>query len=261
MIMFDRLKNISMTINLRGLTFIAFCLFNLSLLYGQTTFPTNRYYQVIVNDAKVSQHLTQLKAEQVLNCRSGYIIPPTGKTLEPALVYCPPPPKPPSPPCPEMQVDTIFRIVHTYGGVVSPKQVVLDDCREIYITEKLETVGMIQDPEYMVALQRIRSFNTANTSYRLLGQKQMYSDQVDALVKEITSTKAVIEIHYKADSPEETVIEYYGPDNVIKQTSRGASNITSLELLNPKTVYHFRVYGLSNNRTTITSILYNFTTL
>jgi len=254
--MFDRLKSL-VAIDLRG--FVTACvifLFSLSF-YGQTTYPSNRYYQVIVNDIKVSQHLTQLKAEQILNCRDGYIIPPTGKVLTEPLVYCPPPPPPP---CPEMKVDTIYRIVHTYGGVVKPTQVILDDCREVYITEKLDNVAMIQDPEYGVALQRIVSYKDARTYYRLLGQRRIYSDLVTATVFEITSTTAKILIKHTSPEVEEMLIEFYGTDKVIQKTSQGALNIQSLLPLKSKELYHFRVYGLKDNKVILVSSLYNFTT-
>jgi hypothetical protein len=150
--------------------------------------------------------------------------------------------------------------VHTYGGVTSPTQVILDDCREIFVTEKPDNVGMIQDPEYGVALQRIRSYKEARTYYRLLGQIRIYSEKVRATVTEITSTSAKVLIEHTNPDLEEVVIEYYDSSMILKRTSQGAFNIQSIELLKPQEIYHFRVYGLRNNQVILVSELYNFKT-
>jgi len=61
----------------RGILFaFLFMAFGLSLF--SQTFPSNRYYQVILRvdgvETKLSQHTSQLYAENKLNCRDGYII-------------------------------------------------------------------------------------------------------------------------------------------------------------------------------------------
>jgi len=56
------------------------------------------------------------------------------------------------------------------------------------------------------------------------------------------------------------LIEFYGTDKVIQKTSQGALNIQSLLPLKSKELYHFRVYGLKDNKVILVSSLYNFTT-
>ena len=179
-IMFGRLKSFA-TLNLRGWMVAIILLFSLSF-YAQS-FPTNRYYQVILRvdgvETKLSQHTTQLYAENKLNCRDGYIIAPTGKTLAPQIKPCPKY-------LPEPKTDTIKKLMFNYGNVKSPISAVLDNCTEKLIISKTET-QVIPNHQFTVRLQRLRNFEKAETTYKLI-DTPFYFVKGDSIVSKTDST-------------------------------------------------------------------------
>jgi len=123
---------------------------------------SNRYYQVILKntdgtETKLSQHLTQLTAETKLNCREGYIIPPTNKTLTEPQFKC----------TITKVTDTIREVMFKYGNVDAPGDAVLDNCRYKYIVKK-DTFLSIPRGEFMAEMQRTKDFKNAITTYKLL---------------------------------------------------------------------------------------------
>jgi len=178
------------SIKLRGLIAILLLLpvFTLSL-YGQT-FLSNRYYQVILKvdgtETKLSQHITQLTAETKLNCRDGYVIPPTGKTLTAPQFKCPI----------VIVTDTIEKDVHLYGGVFSPTTAVFDDCEEKYIiTKKIDQV--VPDGTFKATLKRTKNYKDAVTTYEVLKMTEIPMPAFRVIrndVSEITANQARINI-------------------------------------------------------------------
>lgn len=166
----------------RGILLIFFLVaFGLSL-FAQS-FPTNRYYQVILRvdgvETKLSQHITQMNAEAKLNCRDGYVIPPTGKTLGPDTMNCPKY-------LPASKTDTIKDLMFAYGNVKSPKFVVLYNCTEKLIASK-EIDQNIPNHQFTVRLQRLRNFEAAETTYKLI-DTPFYFIKGDSIVSKTDST-------------------------------------------------------------------------
>lgn len=153
------------------------------------TFVQNRYYQVILRntdgtETKLSQHITQLTAETKLDCRDGYVIPPTGKVLGAPTKICPV----------YRVTDTISETMFRFGNVISPNDVVLDNCKYKYIVAKLPT-DTVPSGEFVAVMERTKDFKNAVTTYRLIGMEDLPAFRVvENVVSQVTMTTARIDI-------------------------------------------------------------------
>lgn len=162
------------------LCFITYSLFS-------QTFSTNRYWQVIVKNevgvyVKETNHVSQLNAEAKLNCRNGYVLPPTGKVMGPTTKYCPKY-------LPEPKTDTIKKLMFVYGNVVSPESIVLDNCTEKLIVKK-PVDKIMPNHQFTVRLQRIKNFENAETTYNLI-DTPFYFVRADSILEKTATTISI----------------------------------------------------------------------